>query len=286
MLPHEWKYQPALLQQRARAAASSDLRERIRFDLEGRAPYAWGMLAATDAARFFGFAEITVIEFGVAAGNGLFEMCRLASLIGDLTKVRIHVTGFDNCIGLPAPENFRDHPELWSAGDFAMGDAEPLRRKLPSDCRLVIGDIADTLGGFLANLDKRAPIGFCAVDTDLYSSSVSAFKIYTGDPLLYLPVGIAYCDDTLGGASRIGSLLRNRKAGQLLALEEFNTRHEHRIIDEIRTLKYRRPLFHEQWIEQVFAVHILDHPARNKQKREASYSMQEHGSVDWLGWPD
>jgi hypothetical protein len=29
-------------------------------------------------------------------------------------------------------------------------------------------------------------------------------------------------------------------------------------------LRYRRPLFHEQWLDQVYGVHILDHPFRNR----------------------
>ncbi len=260
-------------------------RAKTQFDLAGRPPYAWGLLTAADAARFFGNDKVTAIEFGVARGDGLIELCRLADPVTELTGVRFNIVGFDNGTGLPPPADYRDHPEVWSRGDFAMGDPPPLQQRFGGRARLILGDIADTLNGFLAEVSPDAPIGFCSFDTDTYTSSVASLRVYRGRPELYLPVGVAYCDDTLGGAGRFGSLCRNRKAGQLLAVDEFNASQPNRIIDTIRTLRYRRPLSHEQWIEQVYGVHILDHPARNRPLREQAMSMQEHGSAAWLAWP-
>jgi hypothetical protein len=31
-------------------------------------------------------------------------------------------------------------------------------------------------------------------------------------------------------------------------------------------------------LEQVYGVHILDHPARNKPRRDIAYSIEEHGT--------
>lgn len=283
MIPLQWKYPQAVLDERERIAREGALRERILFDLEGRPAYAWGILTACDAARFFGIDSISVIEFGVAEGAGLIEMCRLAALIGADAGVSIQVIGFDNAVGLPPPEDFRDHPEVWSTGDFAMGDADALRRRLPASARLIIGDVRETVPTFVETLD--APIGFCSFDVDLYSSTLGALRIYDAKPEKLLPASAAYFDDTIGGPGGIGSLFRNSKAGQLRAIDEFNAARSDRAIDIIRTLKHRRPLSRQLWLDQVYAVHALDHPRRNAAAREAALSMSQHGAEQRLRWP-
>jgi hypothetical protein len=278
MLPLEWKYTAALLEAR-RQAAGGGLRDRIRFDLEGRAPYAWGLLTAADLARFVGIARITAVEFGVARGDGLIELCRIAQLVGAETGVTIDVVGFDTGIGLPSPRDYRDHPEIWGQGGFPMLDADGLRSRLPPSARLVLGDIAETIGGFVKGVSAAAPIGFCVFDTDFWSSTVAALQIYDGPADAYVPAGIAYFDDTLGGAGNYGALFRNAKAGQLLAIEEFNCARSARAIDAIRVLRYRRPLSHEQWLDQVYGVHVLDHPFRSKASPAAA--QRDKASRRW-----
>jgi hypothetical protein len=87
MLPLEWKYPPAVLDERRRVELEGDFRAKTQFDLAGRPPYAWGLLTAADAARFFGNDRVTAIEFGVARGDGLIELCRLADPVTELTGV-------------------------------------------------------------------------------------------------------------------------------------------------------------------------------------------------------
>jgi hypothetical protein len=135
VFPREWKYTDALLAARDKAAVGG-LRDRIRFDLEGRPPYAWGLLTAADAARHAGKGRITAIEFGVASGGGLIELCRLADLVTEETGVAIDIAGFDTGRGLPPPQGFRDHPEIWRGGDFSMGDPAALRARLPAGAQL------------------------------------------------------------------------------------------------------------------------------------------------------
>jgi hypothetical protein len=113
---------------------------------------------------------------------------------------------------------------------------------------------------------------------------MSALKIYGASAEFYLPVGVAYFDDTIGGAGGIGSLCRNIRSGQLLAIEEFNAATNDRVIDSIRTLRYRRPLSQEQWLDQVYGVHVLDHPLRNYEKRKVPATMQQHAVLADLRW--
>jgi hypothetical protein len=125
------------------------------------------------------------------------------------------------------------------------------------------GEVADTLGTFVDTLRDDAPVGFVSHDMDIYHSTVSALDVYRVAATKLLPVSVAYFDDTLGRPDRLGSLLRTRWAGQLLAIDEFNESESMRKIDLIRTLKYRRPMNQEKWLEHVYAVHALDHPARS-----------------------
>jgi hypothetical protein len=121
-------------------------------------------------------------------------------------------------------------------------------------------------------------------DVDIYHSTKASLTLYEAPSEKLLPVSIAYFDDTLGSPARIGSLFRNRWAGQLLAIDEFNARHKTRKIDEIRILPYRRPLFHEQWIAQTYAVHVLDHPLRTNTNARRGLGLDQHLASSVFDW--
>lgn len=276
-------YPDSVWQERSKVAAHGDFRERVRYDLTVRPPYAFGVLAAADLARFFGVGRITAIEFGVASGAGLRDLCALASDVTQLTGIGVEIVGFDTGRGLPALKDYRDHPEIWMEGDFSTVDKDDVERRLPSNARVIWGEVADTLDSFVQQLRPEAPIGFVAHDMDIYHSTWSALAVYRAEPGKLLPVSLAYFDDTLGKPTRIGSLLRNRWAGQLGAIEDFNAAHEHRKIDVIRTLRYRRPLHREPWLEQVYAVHVLDHPARSvpAARRSPLNAFRSRSGFEW-----
>jgi hypothetical protein len=278
------RYPAALLDQRAAVAAGGTFRERVLFDLVDRPHHAFGVLAAADVAAFVGVPEIVAIEFGVAEGAGLLNLADIAEAVTRETGVDIRVVGFDSGRGLPPPVDFRDHPEIWAAGDFAMPDAAALRAELPAGGELLIGPVAETLPAFVESLTD-APIGFVSFDLDLYSSTSDALALFAIDSERLLPVVVTYFDDVIGGLRRIGSLFRNECAGQLLAIKEFNADHERRIIDDIRVLRYRRPLDREPWIERMYALHVLDHPVRSGAGSRAPMSMQEHGRATAFEWP-
>src|ERR1700679_4227894 len=113
---------------RARIQRAGDFRARESYGLVSRPNYAYGMLRAADLARYLGKRAVTVCEFGVATGDGLMNMVSLAEQIRAETGIEVRVVGLDSGEGLPAVEDYRDHPELWSAGDFAMTNKEELRK--------------------------------------------------------------------------------------------------------------------------------------------------------------
>ena len=226
---------------------------KVAFDLVRPRKYAFGTLEAARGARDQGKREVTIIEFGVAAGGGLLGMCDLAMRVTEITGVKIKVVGFDTGVGMPPPVDYRDHPDLYQAGDFPM-DQESLRKKLPSNARLIIGELGDTVPRFLAELNTEAPIGFVAVDVDYHSSAVAALQIFADPiPSKYLPLPILYLDDIVMPS-------HSRFSGELLAVEEFNAAHQLRKIDQHRFLRSQRIFKQARWIDQIFLLHVFDHP--------------------------
>jgi hypothetical protein len=54
----------------------------------------------------------------------------------------------------------------------------------------------------------------------------------------------------------------NSKAGEALAIEEFNREHPMRSIERDRFLVHRRIFKNAAWLDQMFTLHVLDHPER------------------------
>lgn len=233
--------------------AFGSFRTKVAFDLVRPRKYAFAILEAAKSARKLGKREVTIIEFGVAAGGGLLSMCDLARRVTDFAQVQIKVVGFDTGAGMPPPVDYRDHPDLYQAGDFPM-DQEALRKKLPANARLVIGELRDTVPRFLAELSPEAPIGFAAIDVDYYSSALEALGVFADPtPSKYLPLPILYLDDIVLPS-------HSRFSGELLAVEEFNAAHDFRKIDQHRFLRSQRIFKQAKWIDQIFLLHVFDHP--------------------------
>lgn len=235
-------------------ALFGSFRSKVAFDLIQRRPHAFGLLRAADYAGERGLDGLTVIEFGVANGEGLLNMCELGKRITDITGVNFDIVGFDTGQGLPSPKDFRDHPEYYSQGDFPLQDKEVLLRKLPNNARVVYGNIRDTVSGFLTEV--RRPIGFISVDVNYYSSAMDALTIFDGPADLYLPMVIVNFDDI----RREG---HNRYCGEYLAIEEFNAGHDFRKITKFNFLKQRRIFRNADWIEQMYHCQIFDHAVRH-----------------------
>lgn len=53
-------------------------------------------------------------------------------------------------------------------------------------------------------------------------------------------------------------------AGELLAINEFNAEHEMRNIEQYRFLRSRRIFKDARWIDQIFILHLFDHPAGSR----------------------
>ncbi|MCX7818543.1 MAG: hypothetical protein N2652_04940 [Kiritimatiellae bacterium] len=245
-------------------------RARERFGLlTGRPMYAYGLFRAADLARWCGCGRVTAVEFGVASGSGLLAMVEAAEHVRRETGVEVRVVGFDTAEGLPPPRDHRDHPELWSEGDFAMPDHADLRARLHGRAELILGNITDTVGSFVRTLTPECPLGFVSVDVDLYSSTVPALRVFEADdPAVYLPAVSVYLDD-------VAMFTANRWCGELAAIEEFNEAHDLRKFDLDRTLPGRRPYPHLNWYARMRVLHVLDHPRRRRPEPRRGLALEE-----------
>src|SRR5262249_21760536 len=135
---------------------TGDFRAREQYGLIPRPQYAYGMLRAADQAKYIGAKSVTVVELGVASGRGLLNMIDCAKLITAETGITFRVIGFDTGAGLPSIEGYKDHPEIWNPGDFAMEDRVTLEKRLEGNAQIVWGDIDRTIDTFTKSLTPQA----------------------------------------------------------------------------------------------------------------------------------
>lgn len=228
---------------------SSSVRTQARWDVSPRPQYLAGILMAADEALQQGVKEISVFEFGVAGGNGLLAMAEIASAVEKETGVKISVYGFDMGSGLPASiGDYRDYPDQWQEGDYPM-DEQALRKRLPANTKLIIGNVSDTLMRELPRI--RETIGFVAVDVDIYSSTCDVLRMFSNPNRRMLHRVFMYFDD-------VDLMFTHRFAGELLAVEEFNQACSCVKIDQWRGIHKLRPFPEAAWLNRMFIAHDVE----------------------------
>ncbi|MBF0304261.1 MAG: tetratricopeptide repeat protein [Alphaproteobacteria bacterium] len=226
-----------------------------------RPNYFYGVSMAARLAKMLGYEAVSVIEFGVAAGDGFRSLEQSALFIQDLLEIEIKVFGFDLGEGLPTPVDYRDASFVWQAGEYKM-DHDFLRQRLVN-AELILGEVSETIKSFTP--PKGAPVGFCSFDLDYYSSTMSAFDILRRKDAC-LPRVCCYFDDIISHF-----FFPNCEfIGELAAIEDFNKESETRKIARIN-----KPQNHlmfpiaESWHPHIFYYHDFAHPQYN------TYAMPE-----------
>jgi hypothetical protein len=216
-----------------------------------RPNYTWCVLHAASVASRTGVPEISLLEFGVAGGNGLVALETVAAESERVLGVGVRVYGFDTGEGIPPPRDHRDAPFLIQSGDFAM-DQEALRARL-ARAELVLGDVASTVPAFLES--SPPPIGFISFDLDYYSSTRDALRLFDGDATAFLP-RVLCCFDDIHGYPWGDSI------GARLAIREFNEERSTRKVDALHGMRYLISADHrdERWVETLYLAHLFDHP--------------------------
>lgn len=231
------------------------LRQKIAFDLVLRHHHSYSILAQADYAKSLGIKSVTLIEFGVANGAGLLNICEVARKVSKATGIEFKIYGFDTGKGMPPPESYRDHPDLYSTGDFPMNH-DALIKRLPSNARLILGELRETIGPFISQLPASEPVGFVSVDVDYYSSTRDALTVFNAAPEKYLPRVLVYLDD-------LEDPSHNSWCGERYAVHEFNSANERRKIEQHAFLRGYRIFKNARWIDHMRTLHVLDAAVRS-----------------------
>ncbi|MBT8148124.1 MAG: hypothetical protein KJN90_14795 [Gammaproteobacteria bacterium] len=224
---------------------------KIDYDLIPRQPYAFGIKEAFVIARAENATKIYFVEFGVAAGAGLFSLAHIASRLSPRYKIDYQIVGFDTGKGMPEAVDYRDHPEKYREGDFPPVNLTPDR--LPEKTTVYYGDIADEVKKFAADINEQGgQLGFVAIDVDYYSSTVKCLKLFelpAGSLLSRVPV---YLDD-------VNHIDHNPFCGELLAVNEFNQRQDiSRKVCQMNQLRNWRIFKNALWLDQMYFLHVFD----------------------------
>lgn len=245
-------------------ALFGSFKSKIEFDLVLRQQNAFCLLKAAEFAKQMKLKSVTVIEFGVASGAGLINICRLAEKVTKETGVNFKIFGFDTGTGMPPARDYRDMPELYKEGSFPMLEQEKLLDLLPDNAKLIIGDIEETVPEFLKTISAQSPIGYIAVDVDYYWPAKSCLNVLLAESNKYLPWTLVYLDD-------ISPISSNPWVGELLAVEEFNRENTYRKIHPYPALRINRIFKNARWIDEIFLMHVLDHKFRSTDNNKSDY---------------
>ena len=160
--------------------------------------------------------------------------------------------GFDTGTGLPELcGDHRDHPDKWVPADYPM-DLGALQKRLSLRTQLIIGNVRETVPEFSSNV-LSSPIGFAAIDLDLYSSSKHVLSLFCGSNRKMLRRTYLYFDDVADPKATFF----HKFAGELLAIDEFNDSSSEVKIDIWRGLRAGRIFPESPWIEKMYIAHDL-----------------------------
>jgi len=226
----------------------------VKTNSTERPNYAYCLYHAAVLAKRLGHNSMSVIEFGVAGGNGLIFIEKFSKRIEKKLNLKIEIYGFDLGAGLNKPENYKDLMYWFKEGFYKM-DIEKLKVKLKK-AKLILGNVNNTIGSFFEKY-KPSPIGVIFHDLDYYSSTINSFKIFDANEKYFLPRIFNYFDDIVGTEFE----MYNNCSGELLAIENFNKKNDYKKILLNNNLIASS---NEQWKSQIYYYHNFKHKDYNK----------------------
>jgi len=224
---------------------------RLSVDAVERAHYGYCVFHAARQAKFLGLKQISVLEFGVAGGNGLINLEYHAIETKKHLNIDVQIYGFDSGKGLPDPVDYRDLPYFWHGGSYEMDQAKLLSRL--QFAKVVVGRISDTLPTFFDEY-KPAAVAAVFIDLDYYSSTMEAFKLFEIARENILPRIYMYFDDMIWPEDALYSNF----TGERLSILQFNDNHGDQKISEAFYLRYG-PNNYGAWRNQIYIYHDFAH---------------------------
>lgn len=203
-------------------------------------------------AKKLNYKEITILELGVAGGNGIISLEKYKKKIQKILDIKINIVGFDYGEGLPNSKNKYDLPFQWKMGQYKV-DKNSLKKKINS--KIFYGDIKDTIKDF-ANTNPKN-ISCIMFDLDFYTSTKNFLDQILLIESFLTPRVFCYFDDVFSMNHWI-----NEHNGELLAIKEFNKKNSNLklglALDNVTDFKF--PLAKNQ----LFIMHNFIHEDYNK----------------------
>ena len=203
-----------------------------------------------------GFNEISVVELGVAGGNGIKSILKYKRKIEKILDIKINIVGFDTGTGLPNSDLKEDLPYFWKQGDYTNINLKDLEKE-DSSIKIYEGNISSTIDKYI--LENKIKIGLIFFDLDLYSSTkLFLDKIPAlSEKKLLLPRVFCYFDDLF-----VADYTLNDINGEPLAIKEFNNQFKKiklgKTFDHITDFKF--PLAKGQ----IYTLHDFENENYNK----------------------
>ena len=257
---------------------------KIKYDTVPRQPYAFGLgeafRIASKQSSDLGIERIVIVEFGVASGAGLLNLCRISEKLSRHYELPVLVVGFDSGEGMPFPVDYRDHPEKYLDGDFPPHDRKLLDATLPGNAEVVYGPIAECVGRIDKMLSEGDFISFISIDVDYWSSTNDCLKIFDNKALNFLPTLPMYFDD-------VNNIDHHPYAGELLSIREYNEGSVHKKIVKMNQLRNWRLFKNALWLDQMYWFYDLEsrfftrdfHSMRKRVRLSNPYLGQTKGIV-------
>lgn len=213
--------------------------------------YFKSLIYACWQAKLAGYTDITCVELGVANGHGIEALIKFKDLVKQHLDLSLNIVGFDTGYGLPEILDYRDHPEIYNVGQYAVADRADLESRFGNQATIVWGDVCMTMPDFVWHFSEAAPLAFVSLDLDLYSSTNATWPLFEMSASHYLPAVSIHADDVNV------HLTFNPWCGESLSLDEFNAGHVFRKFEQK----------HACWnVQNFYVFHVLDHPIRNRQQ--------------------
>lgn len=234
------------------AVPNASLLKEARNSLIERPNYAYIIYVGAQLAAKLKIDRVSVIEFGVAGGNGLVAMEQHAARAERELGVKIDVYGFDTGEGMLPAIDTRDMPHFFKTGNYRM-DYDKLRAVLKDDTKLILGDATKTFPEFLRS--RPAPIAAISYDMDHYHPTIRTLDELARpeNQELALPRTPIYFDNTVGDHIKT----YNEFAGELLAIADFNKTHEKEKIALCRD--FLRLTKNQDWHHAIYFLHLFAH---------------------------
>lgn len=210
------------------------------------------LLESCKEAKKLGINNVSVLELGVAGGNGIIALEKYKKSIESYLKIKIDIYGFDTGEGMPKSNLKEDLIFAFKPGQFKI-DKDSIAKKTNS--KIFYGDIKNTVGDFI----KLNPNKICCIFFDLdYYSSTKAFLDQVNTLKKYLlPRVLCYFDDLHVPEKYISSV-----NGVPLAINEFNSLNTNcklgASVDHILDFKFTLAK------SLIYVLHDFDNPDYNR----------------------